>query len=435
MTKFFTIAVCIMLSLSCIAVPSTLAATRLSTSNKTALNSCLQQEYLMRDAYSGIAAKYPALVAFNTVATDEASMITTLKSLYARFKVSVPADAQASAAATLAATATSVSNADAVAISLEQSVASLMTQLLSTATDTSVAGAVALIRSTSLGSHVAAFTVEQTTSVTPSPVPPSSPATPAQHVVSFTTADPSSTFKTLLADETVDVVEMAAGTYHLPYMVINIDRPRPVLVRPAVGATVILSGSQIGTDPQFGFGLGGTAGNIAMQGMVFDGFILGQQGIIQALDTHDITLNDMVVRNSRCNGTTAQPYHSWAIYLSSTSTLHSTNFTANRWTVDGSSRQMGALQVYGGSHIAATGWSVANAYYAIYASSARGPLTDFVLDGWTVSNTGAPAWGTSNVSLAVENSSGTYSNMHATTSGVLLNVGSPRLTNAGGNSL
>ena len=435
MTKFFTIAVCIMLSLSCIAVPSASAATRLSTSNKTALNSCLQQEYLMRDTYNGIAAKYPTLAAFNSVGTDESSMITTLKTLYARFKVSVPADAQATAAAALAATATSVSNADAVALSLEQSVASLMTQLLPTVTDTSIASAVALIKSTSADSHTAAFTTEQAALAVPSPVVPSSPATPIQKTVPFTTTDSSSAFKTLLADETVDVVEMAAGTYHLPYMVININRTRPVIVRPAAGATVILSGSQIGTDPQFGFGLGGTAGNITMQGMVFDGFILGQQGIIQALDTHDIALNDMVVRNSRCNGTTAQPYHSWAIYLSSTSTLHSTNFTANRWTVDGSSRQIGALQVYGGNHITATGWTVSNAYYAIYASSARGPLTDFVLDGWTVSNTGAPAWGTSNVSLAVENSSGTYSNMHATASGVLLNVGSPRLTNAGGNSL
>lgn len=50
-----------------------------------------------------------------------------------------------------------------------------------------------------------------------------------------------------------------------------------------------------------------------MTGLIFDGFVLGQHGIIQACDIHDITLNDMVVRTSRANGMTAQPYHSWAM--------------------------------------------------------------------------------------------------------------------------
>ena len=263
--------------------------------------------------------------------------------------------------------------------------------------------------------------------------PPLPPLT--QRIVSFTPSQTSSVFLTLLADKSVDVIEMAAGTYHLSYTIINIDRTRPIVVRPAAGATVVLSGANIGTDPQFGFGFGGTAGNITMQGLIFDGFILGQQGIIQACDCHDITLNDMVVRNSRANGTTATPYQSWAIYITSTSTIIPTNITANCWTVDGSARGMSALQVYGGSHIIATGWSVSNSYYAIYASSSRGPLTDFVLDDWTISNTGAPAWGTSNVSLAIENASGKVSNMHTTVSGGLLNVGTPKLTDSGGNSL
>jgi hypothetical protein len=258
---------------------------------------------------------------------------------------------------------------------------------------------------------------------------------PSQRIVSFTTSDTSSTLLRLLADESVDVIEMAAGTYHLSYMLININRTRPVVVRPAAGATVVLSGSAIGTDPQFEFGEGGTAGNITMQGLIFDGFILGQSGIVQAKDAHDIALNDMVVRNSRANGTSAQPIQAWALYLSSNATTHVTDFTANRWTVDGSGRQMGALQVYGGSRVTATGWSVSNAYYAVYASNTRGPLTDLILDNWTISGSGAPAWGSSNVSVATENSSGRFSNMHATTSGVLLNVGSPKLTDGGGNSL
>ena len=258
--------------------------------------------------------------------------------------------------------------------------------------------------------------------VTSPPLPPLT-----QRVVSFTPSQTSSAFLTLLADESIDVIEMAAGTYHLPYMVINIDRTRSVVVQPAAGATVILSGSTIGPDPQFGFGFSGTAGNITMQDLIFDGFILGQQGIIQAFNCHDISLNDMVVRNSRSNGI-APPDSSLAIYLTSTPTVFSTNFTANRWTIEASAGQMGALQVYGGSHVTAIGWVVSNACYAVYASgSERGPLTDLILDDWTISNTGAPAWGYDNVSVAVENASGNISNMHATTSGVLANVGSPKL--------
>jgi len=253
-------------------------------------------------------------------------------------------------------------------------------------------------------------------------------------VASFTTRDTKSTFLTLLANESVDVIEMAGGTYHLRYMIINIDRTRPVVVRPAAGATVVLSGAGNGFNPEFGFGFGGTAGNITMQGLTFDGFILGQQGIIQALDCHDITLNDMVVRNSRANGTWAKPYHSWAVYITSNATVIPTNITVNRWTVDGSARGMSALQVYGGSHITATGWSVSNAYYAIYACSSRGPLTDFSLDNWTISDTGAPARGTPNASVYIENASGRFSNMHTAASGILVNVGSPKLTDDGGNS-
>lgn len=256
-----------------------------------------------------------------------------------------------------------------------------------------------------------------------------------QRVVSFTPAQTADAFLALLGDESIGVIELN-GTYHLPCTNIDIDRTRPVVVRPAAGATVVLSGENVGSRAQFELGCHGVAGNITMQGFIFDGFILVQQGIIYALDCHDITLNDMVVRNSRCNGTTATPYQSWAIYLSSTSTAHSTNFTANRWTVDSSARGMSALQAYGGSHVTATGWSVTNTCLAVYASSNRGPLTDFVLDGWTICDTGALGWGTANgVSVYINNASGQFSNMRATASGVLVNVGTPRMTDDDGNSL
>lgn len=254
--------------------------------------------------------------------------------------------------------------------------------------------------------------------------------TSTERIVTFTPSQSPRVFLTLLADPSVDVIELD-GVYHLPYLVINIDRTRPVVVRPAAGATAVLSGATIGRDPQFSFGYGGTAGNITMERLVFDGFVLGQQGIIQTLDIHDIALNGMIVRNCRADPRYAQPYHAWALYLSSSATAHPTNVTANGWIVDGSDRRMSALQIYGGSHVTANGWSVSNAYYAIFASSTRGPLTDFELEGWTVSDTGSSA----GVAVYIENASGRFSDMLTTTTGFFINIGRPRLSDGGGNSL
>lgn len=255
-------------------------------------------------------------------------------------------------------------------------------------------------------------------------------ATSTGRVVTFTPSQSSRVLLTLLADPSVDVIELD-GIYHLPYLIINVDRARPVTVRPAAGATAIFSGAMIGRDPQFSFGVGGVAGNITMQGLIFDGFVLGQQGIVYALDCHDMTLDDMVVRNCRADARYAQPYHAWALYLSSTATAHVTNFRADGWIIDGSNRRMSALQIYGGAHISVNRWSVANAYYAIFASSTRGPLTDFVLDDWTISSTGS----SEDVAVYIENATGRFSNVRATATGFFINIGRPKLEDGGGNSL
>jgi hypothetical protein len=187
--------------------------------------------------------------------------------------------------------------------------------------------------------------------------------------------------------------------------------------------------------PQFEFGADATAGNITMQGFIFDGYILGQQGIVQARDCHDITLNDMVVRNSRCDGTYANPYQSWAIYLLSDATARPTNFTANRWIIEDSARQMSALQVYGSSHVTASGWVVTGAKVAVYAGNDRGPITDLILDDWTITDTGGAGWGRGVVAVEMQNASGRFSNIHLIASGILENIGIPTMVDGGGNSL
>lgn len=245
-----------------------------------------------------------------------------------------------------------------------------------------------------------------------------------------------------LADNTIDVIE-CSGRYALPYMLVEIDRTRPVVVRPAAGATAVFSGANAGGNPQFHFGLNAPAGRMAFQGIAFDGFHLAQQGIVQMLNAHDISFTDIAVRNSLNNDpVNVGAWRAWAAYLSASPTVVPTNIVLDRWTLDCSARQMSALQVYGGDHVSARGWSVAHAYYAIYAAGTRGPLSDFVLDGWAISDCGGQAWpgySTANgapitaMSVGLAQATGRFSNMHATSSAGLINTGLPTMTDGGGN--
>lgn len=165
MNKTVILAICLMLCLAGTTVPAT-SASVLTTSTKTALNVCLQQAYLMRDSYQSIAAKYPALTTFATVAMDEVAMIATLAKVFGRYKIPVPADTKASAAQIIADRATSLLNADAVAIELEQSTAALMARLMQTTRSTDVVRLAELIKAESLDSHVSAFSAEEASAVT-----------------------------------------------------------------------------------------------------------------------------------------------------------------------------------------------------------------------------------------------------------------------------
>jgi hypothetical protein len=464
MNRVMVVLLCLMLSLTGFTVPEVSAASRSTASAKTALISFLQQEYLtMSDVRQTVFARYPILTPFRTVSMSRLAMMIALRQSAANDDVVRSSSTRAPSILAVGDAIAGVPSSGTAVNSLEQSTAPVTTKPAGKTIVTGAKAAQTPKTSASSGSHTITKVVPKTATPAPLPIPPpvpspvtpppkvsppivvespplpvappaTSPATPAQHVVSFTPSQTAGDFLTLLGDESIDVIEMAGGTYRLSCIIINIDRTRPVVVRPVAGAVVVMSGTRVGTDPQFWLGLNGTAGNITMQGLIFDGFILGQQGIVQACDAHDITLNDMVVRNSRANPKYAEPNHAWAIYLAATATVSPTNFTANRWTVDGSARRMSGLLVYGGRHITAIGWSVSNAYYAVYASAKETHLTDFVLDGWTISDTGAPAWREPDVSVAIEYASGRFSNMWATSSGVLLNFGTPRMTDGGGNT-
>jgi hypothetical protein len=174
--RLTAVILCLTLSLVGIPVPTASATSRLTSSFETSLVLCLQQEYLMRDAYQRIFAKYPMLTAFSAVAADEVAMIATLKKVFAKFKITVPANAKASAAQTMANGATSISMAHSVAINLEQSTATMMTQLLQRTDSQNVPSVVMLVKTTSLGSHTSAFATEQASVASPTLPLPLAPA-------------------------------------------------------------------------------------------------------------------------------------------------------------------------------------------------------------------------------------------------------------------
>ena len=145
MNRITVVILCLMLCLTGTAVPTASAAI-LTTSTKTSLVSCLQQVFLMRDVYQNIFERYPTLTAFEAIAAQEAAMVGTLKGIFAKYRLSFPADTRISAAKSVANAVTAISMADAVAIKLEQATATLMTSLLQTTRNTAVLAVEALIK-------------------------------------------------------------------------------------------------------------------------------------------------------------------------------------------------------------------------------------------------------------------------------------------------
>jgi hypothetical protein len=243
---------------------------------------------------------------------------------------------------------------------------------------------------------------------TPAPTPtPASTPTPVAKVVGLTSSVTAAQFASAAQDNTTDVIELAGGIYHTGVITLNVDRTRPLIIRPAAGATVVFAG--VGSQSAFWIGSGGVAGNITIEGLVFDGYSLSTNGIVWLGNCHDITLNDITVRNS-----TGQTGYSWALYMSTDGGASPRNVVANNWIVDGGARTIGALQMghAGGPTISGVilhGWQVTNASYAIYSAVGA---TGVDIDGWTINSSGD-----SGLSVDLVNTAGTIEKVHATNSG------------------
>ena len=238
-------------------------------------------------------------------------------------------------------------------------------------------------------------------------------------------------FLAALSDPTIDVLELAPGTYHFARTVINVDRTdRPLLVRPATGAKVTFAGDAAGGG-QFYFGMGGVAAYLAFEftGVTFDDYTLCDTGLVWMGNANHITFHAPTVQDFTCAGTAA--IYSWALYLSVDAGVSPSYIAADDWTVIGADDDLSALQVghppSSGAHIYARDWSVSSVAYAIYA---YGTVTDLIIDGWSIANS-VVADRPYTVYFGSE-VSGTYSNIHAVGSGGIESTGA--MTDGGGNS-
>jgi hypothetical protein len=247
-----------------------------------------------------------------------------------------------------------------------------------------------------------------TVAVAPSPTHLPTPLpTPEPKVVRFSPGMSGGQLVAAIADASTDVIELAGGTYTPGSININVNRSRPVTIRPAPGATVVFAN---GTDAAFTFGYGGVAGNITIDGLIFDGYRIGSIGIVWIGNAHDITLNNITVRNSTGIGT-----NSWALYLSSDGGSGPTRVVADNWNVDGGARTLGGVQSYHNPNARGAtlrGWHVRNCAYAIYLNS---DATDVRIEDWTTTSCGVTTY--ADLSVVARDASGIIRNVRATDSG------------------
>lgn len=241
-----------------------------------------------------------------------------------------------------------------------------------------------------------------------------------------------------LADNTVDVIELAAGTYSWDGVQINVDRTsRPLMIRPASGATVTFVGSGSASGGVFFFGYSSPTKWITMDGFTFDGITLGQAGVFEIRSSDHLTLKNMTFKNLKRGGNSDKPYKSWVAYVSMGSGIRNNDhLLLDNWTMLAPtvSRDVSAIQIASSSltngSIRITNMSLVDYAYAFYGEV---PTTDLVLDGWTLTNVGnhtTPA----SVRFTADPISGTYRNIHATGSDRVLNDSTGVMVDSGGNS-
>jgi hypothetical protein len=246
---------------------------------------------------------------------------------------------------------------------------------------------------------------------THAPAPKPKPPVSRQKIVQFGTSGTQSQFLALMKNMSIDVIEMAPGTYRNWHIEINIDRTaRPLTIRPARG-TVTFDGA--GSSSHEGLITAGWSGYTSH--ITFDGpfqitnYKIGQTGLIITDWASYLTFNGFTVRGTTApstNGLTA-----WAVYVSSDGSHHGSHLTFDYWNVDNSasSHKVSGLQLYHtpqATGVTALHWKVTGGYWGFVG---RGNATGVKIEGWTISHCV--------VSFDSNGPAGIVKDMHASTSG------------------
>ena len=245
------------------------------------------------------------------------------------------------------------------------------------------------------------------------------------------TLGPTATAAQILAaitNDSNDVVELSAGTYSPGLIKVDVDRTRPVVVRPAAGASGKVIWKQATTGAgAFWFGVTGKTGNITMDDLIFDGYALGHTGVFWVGYAHDLTLTHITVRNA-----TGDPGYSWALYVSTDFSHRGTNIVANDWVVQGAgTRSLSAMTSYhdpdNAIGVTMHRWNVKNVAFAIYAVS---DATGLDVADWTIDDAGHTT-SSGIAAIYFEKVKGAFKNMHLTSSGALVNFGGTMIDGGG----
>jgi hypothetical protein len=246
----------------------------------------------------------------------------------------------------------------------------------------------------------------RTPAATPIPTPtPTATATPtsslpAQRVASFGPAGTATDFVQLMANMTVDVIEIQAGTYtgwHIGgsgQPAFTVLRTRPLVIRPAAGATVIFDGTGVPSGDGWFYAGRWTAQSSPVGGFTFEGpfilqnYALGQQGLVSTYWAQHVAFNGFQTRGitGLTGGST-----SWQVYVSSDGVHRGTDLAFDDWTVAPTpGGNVSGFQTYHNPQadgVRASGWSIAGPHIAILSwGDARG----VEIDGWTITGCGYP---------------------------------------------
>ena len=303
------------------------------------------------------------------------------------------------------------------------------------------------------------YTVNPTTAIVTLTNPITDPATPVQ--ATYTAAGPlppvfatgaiaqfpgtgpstEAAFSNLCSDMNIDIIEIAAGTYHFRNCHIEVDRSsRPLTIRPAAGAAVVFSAAG---DGQYGdaafYGFTSRTSYITFDGstgsMSFQHYLLAQEGVFLFQIADHMTFRNMSFSHIAANARGGQQ-SSHCFYIS-----HGCHdFTFENITIAhllvsdeaGASAGANGFHFYTGGlgasvyNVTVRNSSVANAGWAMVT---RNGTTGIVVDGLTATDCGhgVPAA----VDFGFDNT-GTFTNSSSSSS-----IGTPliqgAMTDGGGN--